>query len=219
MQNMSKHRWCGAFVLVIALWWTAPMPVHAAPFTGAVEYATSLFGGSGGGPSTFGYQFSTSVPFNVDALASWVDPLVNDNRQVALWDSRGALIVSTTVLNTDPIQGHFQYHSIPTFSLVPGAYTIGGTIAQGTHHFILLPVFVEGVVTVPGFTMTTEVSQAGAGLTYPSSTFVSPAFGQNAILIPNFSIVPAVAVPESSTLILLASGLLLCYGWRRKRAA
>ena len=29
MQNMSKHSWCGALVLVLALWWAAPNQVQA----------------------------------------------------------------------------------------------------------------------------------------------------------------------------------------------
>ena len=52
MQKMSKHSWCGALVLVIALWWAAPMPVNAAPFTAAVEYATSFVTSNFGEPRT-----------------------------------------------------------------------------------------------------------------------------------------------------------------------
>ena len=32
MQNMSKHSWCGALVLVLALWWAAPNQVQATGF-------------------------------------------------------------------------------------------------------------------------------------------------------------------------------------------
>jgi len=216
MQNMSKHRWRGALVLVIALGWAAPLPVTAAPFIAAVEYATqTALSGAGVNTLTLGYQFSTSVPFTVDALAYWVDGAGN-NHQVGLWDSGGTLLVSTTVLNTDPIQGHFQWASIPTMTLVPGAYTIGGELLSNG----LFPVNAQGVVTVPGFTWTQDVqSLGGTGFTYP--TFPTGGCGQNCFLVPNFSIVPAVGVPESSTLILLAAGLvgILGYGWRRKRAA
>ncbi|MBX9658823.1 MAG: PEP-CTERM sorting domain-containing protein [Nitrospiraceae bacterium] len=216
MQDMRKRRECGALVLGIALWWAAPMPVHAAPFTAAVEYATSFFSGVNN-PLTLGYQFSMSGPFNVDALASWVDPLNNNNREVGLWDSVGTLLVATTVLNTDPIQGHFQYHSIPTMNLVPGVYTIGGTIGQGTLSDIFPTSPVVGVVTVPGYTYITTVGESSVGLTYPTQNFGSNP-GENPFLIANFSV--ASAVPESSTLILLASGLagILGYGWRRKGA-
>jgi hypothetical protein len=211
MQKMSKHSWCSALVLVIALWWDAPVPAHAIPsFTPAVEYATSERGGFQ--LSTVGYQFSTSVPFTVNALAYWDDGLGN-NHQVGLWDSAGNLLVSTTVLNTDPIQGHFQFHSIPTYSLAPGAYTIGGELHEdfpGAGAYQLT----HGAVTVPGFSWTQAVFDIQPGLHNPTISYGNGA-GENGFLGPNF------AVPESSTLILLAAGLagILGYAWRRKQAA
>jgi hypothetical protein len=148
MQNMSKHSWCGgALVLVMALWCTAPIPVTATPFNAAVEYATASNTGDPN-PLTIGYQFSTSVPFVIDALA-YLDDGAGNNHQVGLWNSGGTLLVSTTVLNTDPIQGHFQWDSIPLYSLAPGTYTIGGEFLG---NFDQWPNNAQGVVTVPGFT-------------------------------------------------------------------
>jgi hypothetical protein len=220
MQKMSKHSWCGALVFVIALWWAAPIPVHALPFNPAVEYTSFLGFVSDFG--TVGYQFSTSVPFTVDALAYWDTSSDSGSRidhQVALWDSGGTRLVSTTVLATDPIQGHFLYHSIPTFSLVPGAYTLGGEI--NTTSIGGLGVDAQGVVTVPGFTWTQAVDSGGfPGFNYPTREF-GGTFGQNSFLAPNFSITTAAPVPEPSTVLLLASGLagIFGYGWRRKGAA
>ena len=197
------------------------MPVHALPFTPAVEYTSSGTPSFSSGPWTLGYQFSTSVPFNVNALGYWDTSGVGiglNNHQVGIWDSVGTLLVTTTVLNTDPIQGHFQYHSISIYTLSPGVYRIGG---EYLGNFDPVPSNVVGFVPVPGFTWTTgAASGPGAGLTYPNNTG-SGGLGPNDILVVGFSIGSAVAVPESSTLILLAAGLagILGYGWRRKRAA
>lgn len=208
MQNMSRHSWYGALVLVIALWWAAPLPVHAAPVTAAVEFDTIGYSNAGF-PFTFGYSFSTSVPFNVDALAYLVDGY-GINHQVGLWDSGGTLLVSTTVLNTDPIQGHFQYHSIPTFSLVPGAYTIGGQSPSGN-----APLNAGGVVTVSGFTWTGDKwVYAPGGLSYPWQQ--SNGAGQNGYLAANFSIAVPEPVPLPAALVLFGSGLVGVVGWQRK---
>jgi hypothetical protein len=215
MQKMSKHSWCGALVIIIALWCAVPMPVHAIPITPAVEYTTSsITPGFDLGPRTLGYQFSTSVPFTVNALAYFDDGLGN-NHLVGIWATSAGtpLLVSTTVLSTDPVEGHFRWGSITPYLLAPGQYRIGGQSFK-----YLFPYDAVGVVTVDGYTWETNVQAIGAGLIYPNLS--SPgAFGQNAILAVDFSIVSA--VPESSTLILLASGLagILGYGWRRKRAA
>jgi len=204
MQKMSKHSGCGALVLGIVLWWAAPLPVHALPFTPAVKYATSGLAAGPGVLITLGYQFSMSVPFTVDALASWNTTSLGytANHQVGLWDSGGAPLVSTTVLgNTDPIQDNFQYHSITPMTLGPGTYTIGGeNLSEG------YPCCFVGIVTVPGFTWIKDEAGIGAGLIYPTFTS-NGSCGQNCYLTVDFSI--ASAVPESSTLILLASGLLL----------
>ena len=165
------------------------------PLSPAVEYASSSTSGFGG-LFTLGYQFTMSVPFTVDALAYFDDGL-GETHGVQLWNSVGGNVVQTSVVFSDPVQGHFQYTSFTPIPLPPGNYTIGG---EYFGNFRLIPFNAAGVVTVPGFTWTQGVYASGAGLNYPTSPHVG--FGQNEFLIPNFSIVPAAPVPESSTLIL-----------------
>src|SRR5438046_1453514 len=150
---MRKYSWCGALVLGIVLWWAAPLPVHAIPFTPAVEYDATPPGVSNI-LSTGGYQFSMSVPFTVDALASWdqsngITVLPNPDVEVGLWDSVGTLLVATTVLGSaDPIQGHFQYSPTGPHPLPAGDYTIGGNCIGCTN---LFPVPLGVIVTIHGY--------------------------------------------------------------------
>jgi hypothetical protein len=208
--KISVVRRRSALFLVIALWCVAPVPVTAALITPAVEYATTSTNFDSR-QFTFGYKFMTSVVFDVNALAYWVDGRGNSH-QVGIWDSGGNLLASTTVLSTDPIVGHFQWHGIADLILLPGTYTIGGEYLGNTDPF---PVNAVGVVTVPGYTWLDDAQIIGSGLNYPTGS--SSDYGPNGILVVDFSVVSGVAVPEPSTILLLGAGLvsLLASGRRR----
>src|SRR5262245_49532966 len=102
-----------ALVVVWAGW-----QAQAAAINPAVEYSTAstLFDAQ---PYTLGYKFSLSTTLTVNALGYWVDGLSN-NHQVGLWTSGGSPLASTTVLGTDPVTGHFRYHTISDLTLGPG---------------------------------------------------------------------------------------------------
>jgi hypothetical protein len=180
----------------------APLPV--------VEYTTTgtLFDTR---PFTLGYRFTTSVPFNINALGYWDDGLGNDH-QVGIWTNGGALLVSTTVLGTDPLTGHFRYHSIPTYALAPGTYVIGGEFLGNGDPF---PSSASGLIIQPGFTWNTDLQLFGAGLNFPTVD-TGGGYGNNGILAANFSVGEGAAIPEPGTCLLVAAGLLLT-GLRSRR--
>ncbi len=187
-------------------------PAAASPITPVVEY-TSSSTLSDTRPFTLGYQFTTSTPFSINALGYFADGLGNSH-QVGIWNSGGTLLTSATVMSSDPIQGHFQWHSISPFTLAPGTYTIGGQFLGNNDPF---PAQAIGVVTAPGFTWITDEQLFGSGLNFPTVT-TAGSYGQNGILAVDFSLTP---VPEPATLAvfgLLAAGGGL-YTRRRVKAA
>ena len=161
-------------------------------------------------PYTLGFTFSTSTTFLIDGLGYW-DNRQPGSHQVGIWDSLGNLLVSTTVLATDPVSGHFRYSSV-SYSLTPGTYTITGEfLGDGTFNS-----GATGITSLPGYTWLSDVQQFGSGLNYP--TFTTGSYGPNGIGEVNFTVGSGTSVPEVSSLLLLGSGLLGIVGTlRRKR--
>ena len=210
MRKLNKHLiYLAALTLLMSLF--TPAPVSAGPFTPAVEYSTSstLFDDR---PFTLGYKFSTSVSLDINALAYWVDGK-GHNHQVGIWDATGKLLASTTVLSTDVVLGHFQYHTIADLFLAPGTYTIGGEFLGNGDPF---PSDAKGVVSIPGYKYLGDEQQVGSGLNFPTNNF--GIYGDNGILVVDFSIAQ---VPEPATLTLFALGIagMAGYGWRRRKQA
>ena len=118
-----------ALLLLLVMPFTLNLAMHAVPLSidPLVEYTTTslLFDAR---PFTLGYTFTTTVPYNINALGVWFDGL-GFSHQVGLWDSAGNLLVSTTVLPTDTVFGHFQYDPV-SFFLAPGSYVIGAQLFE-----------------------------------------------------------------------------------------
>jgi hypothetical protein len=76
--------------------------------TPAVEYATASPDTLNFLANTLGYEFTLSAQTTVNDLGVFYDGN-GFPHQVGIWDSSGNLIISTTVLPADPVQGHFQW--------------------------------------------------------------------------------------------------------------
>jgi hypothetical protein len=201
-----------ALLLLTAVPFCLTCEMKAATVNPAVEYATVSFDVDSE-PYTLGYEFTTSVNFTVDALGYWDDGQVN-NHQVGIWDTGGNLLVSTTVLGSDALTGHFRYHSIPTFYLAAGTYVIGGEFFGNNDPF---PEDATGLTSVAGYTWITDMQLHGAGLNFPTYS-TSGGYGDNGIFLADFSVNGSTAaVPEPATWSLMLSAAMLAgVGYRRK---
>jgi hypothetical protein len=190
---------------VVAL--ATAVPAHATTINPAVEY-TSVQTLSDNRLFTLGYEFTTSVPMNINALGYWNDGRANDH-MVGLWTDTGTLLTSTTVLGTDPVTGHFRYHDIGSFSLAPGTYVIGGQYLANNDPF---PFQAVGVTTIPGYTYVSDRQLQGGGLIFPTVD-TNGSYGPNGILVVDFS---TSAVPEPASMLLLGTGLVGLVARRRR---
>ena len=174
--------------------------MSAATINPAVEY-TSIETNYGPGPFTLGYEFTTTNTLSVNALGYWNDGAGNAH-QVGIWDTSRNLLVSTTVLTTDPVVANFQWDSITNYSLAAGTYVIGGQFLGNND---LFPEYATGITTIVGYTWVEDRQHYGAGLQFPTLT-LSGGYGNNGILAVDFS-VNGSTVPEPGSLVLAALGL------------
>jgi hypothetical protein len=183
---------------------------HAVTISPAVEYTTAgvLYDGS---PYTLGYSFALSGPVSVNALGYW-DNGRGSNHQVAIWDTAGTLITSTTVLGTDPIVGHYVWGAITPITLGAGRYVIGGEfLGDGSFNS-----YASGIVSIPEYSYGQDLQVYGAGLNFPTATYGG--YGDNGILEVSFSVGGAVPEPASWALMIAGFGI-VGFAMRRRTLA
>lgn len=87
------------------------------------------------GSWNFANKFTVLNTVTVSGLGWYADPVTGnvDSNPVALWScdtagclTTGTLLASATVDNTYALTGHFRYVTVPTVTLTPGEYLVGG---------------------------------------------------------------------------------------------
>jgi hypothetical protein len=149
---------------------------------------------------SLGWQFQVNTSILVDGLAFW-DHTDTQNHDVGIYnDTTQALLVSATVLPTDPVTGAgpWRVHAISPFLLTPGIYDIAAE--TGADNYTFNP---TSLTTSPEITFLADRFLFGsATLAFPSdSSGVQGWFG------PSFTATDATATPEPATFALLGSGL------------
>ena len=175
----------------------------------AVDFTPTLANDGTVDSFSLGFQFTTTSAINVTALGYYDDLLngLTQSHDVGIYNSSGTLLVSTTVVNSDPLTSWFRMHSIaPTLLAAGQTYYIMGV--TGAENYTFDP---TGFAVDPSITFVADVfnNVPSAVLAFPNDTAgVTGWFG------PNFA---TSAVPVPPTVLLLGSGLLGLVGLRRFR--
>ncbi|OPX19226.1 MAG: hypothetical protein BZ151_10360 [Desulfobacca sp. 4484_104] len=161
---------------------------------------------------SLGWEFTTKAPVTVAALGFY-DDLKNgltQNHDVGIYDAVGNLLVSTTVLPTDPLTSWFRFHSITPYTLAAGqTYYIQAVTGSENYTW-----YTNGLVVDPSITYNTDAYYIPANgvLTFPNASDGHTQALGGGYFGPNFT---TSAVPLPSALLLVGSGFLGLVGWRR----
>lgn len=113
---------------------------------------------------TISDEFTSSSRL-LNALAYGDDSSENDQR-VSTWDLAGTPLMSTTVLGSDPSQGHNQWQAVPGYTIPVGTYPIWDEFLGNGG---LSRAKAQGVATLPQYRCGTSLSLASPDNALPTA--------------------------------------------------
>jgi hypothetical protein len=198
----------------------ATAAVAMASFTGVATAQSAAVQSFGGGllsntagndlPFTVGWSFTANNNLFVTSLGFW-DQNGNgleDSHRIGIWSAAGSLLTSATVGSgtSGTLYNGFRYVDLSPFALTAGMrYIIGAEVPRLGDAYMYSP---SSVTTSSDITFGDGLrSDDQSGFALPNSVSNSGRFG------PNF----LYTVPEPSSILLLASGMLFMAGVSRTR--
>ncbi len=191
-----------------------PAVSFAPGFTGFEDTAAN----EGVASYNLGFTFSVNAPVIVTQLGYFADTAsgpYTTTHAVGLYSSTGALLLSGTVAQSDPLSGFFRYTapSLPAFVLLPGqGYILSGVTGADDPFFFGVQTqdgTASALSTAPQINFGGAVSTVGS--TLADNNFQADPNADPGIFGPNFQFTSLSApVPEASTLV--STGLLLTLG-------
>ncbi len=150
------------------------------------------------GSVNLGLVFTPNFTFMVDALGFYDGLGVTGSEEVALYDSTGDLLASTTVTLGGTLVNNYLFQSITPVTLTAGdTYTVDAFVATNGWTF-------GPVGTVNGVTFSNDSFLYSSALAFPTNT----GGGGPVYYGPNFEIVGAnIPEPGSFSLLLIAAAL------------
>lgn len=195
--------------------------IHLSPHTAQAALLLDFTGGGAntfGGAATVGWEFTLNSSMLVDGLGFWdngSDGLVNSH-DVGIWNTSNPtlLLTSTTVTNgsstavaSTSSTGRWLFNNIPSITLSPGTYVVGGTIIASdadSQQFNASASMLSGVT----FVQARNVGSPSLLYPTPSPVFNDGIFGPN---------IRGTLVPEPNTALMVLAATATFYTLGRKR--
>jgi hypothetical protein len=164
-----------------------------------------------GVPVNLGLVFTANTNFSVDALGFYYQSYVTEPEMVALYDSSGNLLTSTTVTLADPNVDGYLWQSITPVALTSGdTYTVDAFTGNNDWSYGS-----TAPNTAADVTYSYHDYLYTGSLEFPFVTGGAAGGGGGAYYGPNFEIASAVPEPGSLALLAIAFMLMGCLHYRK----